>query len=126
MEAVAGFVGEAVWTKYGIERRRRATGGFRAPDRVSQTRIDCFRDIAGAQAEDPAGANAQALVARWNALLDRETAGDPELKSQTTAAWARRKDWPIGMQRYVASLYAMDYDTWEKVTAFIDTVKSSK
>jgi hypothetical protein len=35
-------------------------------------------------------------------------------------AFSRRRQWPDGMKRYVASLYEVDVDTWQRVTDFIE------
>ena len=59
-------------------------------------------------------------MARWRALLDAETLGDDELKREALDAFSRRRQWPDGMRRYIASLYALDVDTWQRVTDFIE------
>jgi hypothetical protein len=69
---------------------------------------------------DPAGYGAQALLAKWQALLDVESAGDDTIKANYTASLRRRHTWPAGMRRYIASLYATDVDTWLRVTDFIE------
>ena len=75
---------------------------------------------------DPSGEQAQALLARWETLLDVETNGDEDIKTDV-AAWVRRRDaWPDGMKRYIASLYATDAETWSRVTDFIEQALACK
>ena len=69
---------------------------------------------------DPSSQEAQALVMRWRALLEAETLGDEELKRDALEAFSRRRLWPDGMRRYIASLYELDVDTWQRVTDFIE------
>ena len=57
---------------------------------------------------------------RWRALLDAETGGDEEIKRDMLDALSRRRQWPDGMRRYIASLYELDVDTWQRVTDFIE------
>jgi hypothetical protein len=40
-------------------------------------------------------------------------------------AISRRRQWPDGMKRYVASLYEMDVDTWQRVADFIERTASA-
>jgi hypothetical protein len=61
-----------------------------------------------------------AIVVRWRALLDAETGGHEELKRDMFEACSRRRPWPSGMQRYIAALYELDLDTWQRVTDFIE------
>jgi hypothetical protein len=70
-----------------------------------------FREIAASLADDPAGEKARGLAGRWLALLEHETGGDPEIKSDMARAWANRRRWPAGMRQYVASLYETDPET---------------
>ena len=57
---------------------------------------------------------------RWRALIDSETLGDEELKRDALDAFSRRREWPSGMRRYIASLYELDVETWQRVTDFIE------
>ena len=125
VEAIMRFISEAAWTKGELERQKHRTTAFRAPDRVSDSRIALCREIEAALGDDPAGEQGQALVARWQALLHFETGGDPEMKAGMMKAWTYRGNWPAGLRQYVASLYAMEYDTWEKVADFIEQALES-
>jgi hypothetical protein len=35
-------------------------------------------------------------------------------------AFSRRREWPSGKRRYMASLYELDVDTWQRVADFIE------
>jgi DNA-binding transcriptional MerR regulator len=47
-----------------------------------------------ADGEDPAGARARALAARWRALVDGFTGGDPEIQKGLNRMWADQPNWP--------------------------------
>lgn len=125
IDEIARFIGDAVWTARQLACDARSTGAYRAPDRVGATRMALFRDIEASLREDPGGGLARSLVARWDALLDHEAAGDAESKDAMRDAWARRKHWPIGMRTYVASLYMTERDAWERVADFIDRTRAA-
>ena len=44
----------------------------------------------------------------------RSALGDEELKRDALDALSRRREWPDGMRRYIASLYELDIDTWHE------------
>ena len=69
---------------------------------------------------DPSSVPAQHLVTRWRTLLDAETGGDEEIKRDVLEIVSRRHQWPEAMQRYMASLYELDVDTWRAVVDFIE------
>ena len=54
---------------------------------VSKRWNDLFADVEGALNEDPAGAKAQALAARWAALIGEFTQGDPEISKGLNRVW---------------------------------------
>jgi MerR family transcriptional regulator, thiopeptide resistance regulator len=58
-----------------------------------------FTDVAAALHEDPAGPTAQALVARWQALIHEFTGGSKEISAGLGRAWADRGNWPAPMQK---------------------------
>ena len=55
---------------------------------------DLFRDVEAALGEDPASPKAQALAARWRALVGEFTGGDTEIKKGSNAMWADKSNWP--------------------------------
>jgi hypothetical protein len=119
--ALGRFVGESAWTWWEAKRKSRAAPEFRAPDRVSPSKLALFRGIAASLDDNLTDEAAGALAARWEALADGETAGGPESKALAKKAWANRRDWPAGMREHVASCYGMEYSEWEQVASFIST-----
>ena len=120
IERATRFIGEALWERWEAERVERERAGVPAPPRAPESRRALFRDCALLLESDPSGREAQSLVGRWRALVDAETLGDVELKRDALDAFSRRRQWPNGMRRYIASLYELDVDTWQRVTDFIE------
>jgi DNA-binding transcriptional MerR regulator len=120
IERATRFIAEALWERWEAERLERERAGAPAPPRVSQSRRDLFRDSSAILDADPSSQEARAIVARWRALLEAETGGDEEIKRDMAEALSRRRHWPAGMRRYMASLYELDLDTWQRVTDFIE------
>jgi DNA-binding transcriptional MerR regulator len=119
--ALGRFIGESAWARWDAKRKSLASKRFRAPDRVSPSRLALFHEIEASLGDNLGGDAAGALVARWEALIDGETAGDPETKALVKKAWANRGTWPAGMRAYVASCYGVEYDAWERVASFIES-----
>jgi len=61
----------------------------------------------------------------WDALLDAETCGHADVKAALARVLHLRALWPDGVKRYVASMYEMEPDAWERVAQFIDTATRS-
>jgi DNA-binding transcriptional MerR regulator len=120
IERATRFIGEALWERWEAERLEREQARAPAPARASQSRRVLFRDCASILDSDPSSPAAQSLVERWRALVEAETLGDEELKRDALDAFARRRHWPDGMKRYIASLYELDVETWQRVTDFIE------
>lgn len=59
---------------------------------------DLFRDVEAALDEDPAGAKAQALAARWGALINEFTQGDPEITKGLNNVWKNPSGLPAETQ----------------------------
>jgi DNA-binding transcriptional MerR regulator len=114
------FVNAVLWERWEAERLERERTGHAAPARVSDARIDLYRDCAAAVGDDPSGDRGQGLVARWQAILDAECGGDAETIGQQMAAWRSRHTWTPAMQRYIASCYAMDADSWRCAADFLE------
>ena len=120
IERATRLVGEALWERWEAERLERERASTPAPHRASESRRTLFRDCASILDSEPTSPEAQSLVARWRALVEAETLGDEELKRDALDALSRRREWPDGMRRYIASLYELDVDTWQRVTDFIE------
>jgi DNA-binding transcriptional MerR regulator len=124
VEQLTTFMREAIWGF--AERQRQGASEPRPPDRVHPARIALFHKIKASLNEDPSGSRARPLVAHWNDMLDREVGGDVETKAETRTALANRTNWPIGFRQYVASLYNTDWNTWERVTRFVEQMNQLK
>ncbi|HLG57652.1 MAG TPA: MerR family transcriptional regulator [Vicinamibacterales bacterium] len=120
IERATEFVNETLWVRWDREREARAHAGAQGMPSVTESRRALFREWAAALDVDPGSPQAQTLAARWRALLDAETHGDEEIKAEVLGFFRRRRQWPAGMKRYVASLYGMDAQTWERVTDLIE------
>jgi DNA-binding transcriptional MerR regulator len=87
---------------------------------VSKQWTELFRDIEAALDEDPAGATAQALGARWRKLVEGFTGGDREIGAGLKRLYADRPNWPGQMKQQMAS-----YGN-PKVWEFMDRVLGCK
>jgi DNA-binding transcriptional MerR regulator len=71
-------------------------------EQISKQWNDLFRDVEASLNEDPASEKAQALGARWKALVGAFTGGDPEVTAGLSKAWADRPNWSATMQQQTA------------------------
>ncbi|HEY2150391.1 MAG TPA: MerR family transcriptional regulator [Vicinamibacterales bacterium] len=62
---------------------------------VTKQWTELIADVEVALGEDPAGPKAQALAARWRALVGQFTGGDPEVQRGLNKMWADKANWPI-------------------------------
>lgn len=118
--ALDRFVNQSAWDRWEARFREFPPPVPRVPDRASPSRVALFHEIHAALGRDPRGRKARALVARWDALLVREAGGAEWMADSKRRRWAGRKQWADGMRRYVASLYDMEPEAWERVAAFIE------
>lgn len=118
--ALRKFVGESTWARYEARRAEMSSPVPRAPDRASSSRFALFHEIKDALDRDPSGESANALVARWHALIEVEAKGNPQTIAAMRKISATRATWPDGARRYVASLYDVDVDTWGRVMTFVN------
>ena len=93
--------------------RRRAAGPELAARAEEGTRkwMALFHDIQAARDDDPASEKAQALVARWQALIDEFTGGNQAIAAGVGNVWADRDNWPAQM-RAQSELF-MDERVWD-------------
>ena len=68
-------------------------------ERVSREWSELFRDVEAALAEDPAGANAQALAARWKKLIEEFTGGDRQITAGLGKMHQDSSNWPATAQQ---------------------------
>lgn len=89
------------WSKkyYSPEAQEKVEGrkGLWSPElqeRVSREWSALFADVEAALGEDPAGAKAQALAARWKKLVGEFTGGDAQIQKGLNAMYADQGNWP--------------------------------
>lgn len=89
------------WTKYANEAAREkiaARQGEWSPElqeRVSMQWVDLIAEVQAAMdnGERPASVKAQALAARWKALVEEFTKRDPDVTQAVSNAWKDRTNW---------------------------------
>lgn len=69
---------------------------------VSRRWAALLADVEAALGGDPAGAQAQALAQRWQALIGEFTQGDAEISAGLKKVWADRGNWPADMRQKAA------------------------
>lgn len=79
--------------------------------RTEKEWTELFSDIRNSLDEDPASANAQALVDRWIALTRKFTGGDPQVAGGVKRLYADQSNWPAGFQQKIAPF--TDGAVWE-------------
>jgi DNA-binding transcriptional MerR regulator len=70
-----------------------------------------FKDVAASLDADPAGAEAQALLDRWQALIEEFTGGNQGIKEGLGRAWQDRGNWSPAMKEHSESF--QDPRVWE-------------
>lgn len=68
-------------------------------ERWSREWSELFRDVEAALGEEPAGAKAQGLAARWKKLVEGFTGGDPQITAGLSKLHQNRANWPANMQQ---------------------------
>lgn len=76
-----------------------------------------YRDAQSLLGEDPASAEAQALVGRWFELSRRAHEGDPAVATDSAAAWMDRANWPEAMKQRAAEFRMEEVDAFVKQAA---------
>ena len=115
---ITRFVASAAWARWQAPDGRSYETPMVRPT-ASRARTSLLRDFEALLGEHPHAERVQQLVARWEALTDEESGGDPEIKEQILRAASRWREWPDGMRRWVAYTYGMPQDQFERVMAFI-------
>jgi DNA-binding transcriptional MerR regulator len=103
IDAMKKYYSEEAWSKVGP----------RYEEDPAQEWIELYRDMEAAMGEDPGGEIAQALAARWIALFNRASGGDPEVSEGIIKAWADRNNWPAALQQRIADQHI------DKIAPFI-------
>jgi DNA-binding transcriptional MerR regulator len=126
VERATRFIADALWVRWADQQdATRQRGGPGVP-RVSDSRRALFDKWTMLLDSDPRSAQVQELLTRWQSLLDVESNGDEDIKTDTVSFVRRRQSWPAGMQRYMASLYDSDVDQWSRVIDFIERALAYK
>ena len=81
--------------------------------------VELYRDANALTGQDPSSDAAQALADRWLALSVRAWTGDPDVQTDSPAAWMDRENWPEVMKQRSAEYHR------EEVAAFIKRVAMS-
>jgi DNA-binding transcriptional MerR regulator len=110
-EDMKKYYSDEAWAE--LSRRREAmTDGMREiameGTRKWQT---LFADVTASLDEDPSSPKAQALLARWQALIDEFTGGNQAVKEGLGRAWGDRENWSPAMKQNAAPF--SDPRIWE-------------
>ena len=109
IETMKKYYSEEAW-----ERRRRYYENGPSPEWVQ-----LYRDANSLLGTDPASDAAQALAGRFLKLSVRAWTGDPDVQTDSPAAWMDRENWPAPMKQRLA-----EYNR-EEVAAFIHHIALS-
>lgn len=71
-------------------------------EKVSREWAELIAEVEAALGEDPAGARAQALAARWRKLVEGFTGGDPDIQKGLNRMWADQDHWPVSTRQSFA------------------------
>lgn len=71
-------------------------------ERVSRDWTELFRDVEAALDTDPAAPEAQALAARWRALVEEFTGGDSQVMAGLNTLHRDRANWPEAAKQQMA------------------------
>jgi DNA-binding transcriptional MerR regulator len=124
VERVSRFLVGAAWAKWDAPDGRTYDTPTVRP-KASRARTTLMHDLAAAVDDDPRGARVRRLMARWDALTDEESGGDPAMRTQIERGAASWRNWPEGMQRWVAATVDMPVDTWKRVMELVAASESS-
>jgi DNA-binding transcriptional MerR regulator len=111
VEHMKQYYSDEAWAEL-TRRREQMTPEMRdAAERGTQLWLELFRDVEAALKEDPGSEKAQALVDRWQQLVESFTGGDAAITDGVRKAWQDRGNWPASLQR--ASTPFGDRRIWE-------------
>jgi hypothetical protein len=84
---------------------------------------DFYRDALSSLEEDPGSEKAQALVERWFELSRPAYYGDPEVQTDSPAAWMDRANWPVAMKERAAEFHMEEVSLFIKQAALAQRKK---
>jgi DNA-binding transcriptional MerR regulator len=122
VERVSRFLAEAAWARWDAPDGE-SYETPRVRPRASASATALLHEFVTVLDDDPRGQRVQQLVGRWTSLLEEQSGGDAEVREQLDRATARWRRWPPGMRRWVASLYGMPVETWERVMTLIEAAQ---
>ena len=95
-EDMKKYYSDEAWAE--LSRRREAmTDGMREIAMEGTRKWQAlFADVTASLDEDPSSPKAQALLARWQALIDEFTGGNQAVKEGLGRAWSDRQNWSRG------------------------------
>jgi len=91
---------------------RKALWSPELQERVSRDWAALFAEVEAALGEDPAGAKAQELAARWSKLVREFTGGDTQIQQGLNAMYADQASWPAATK----SAYGIKPEVMEFIT----------
>jgi DNA-binding transcriptional MerR regulator len=122
-KAMAGpivkYFSDETWKKM-AELGRQSTPESR--QKASKTRTELFCDLEAALGENPAGKKAQALAARWRAMLESDCGGHQDVKAGWEKCWADYKNWPEKFRQGMASHFKMSLETSDRIAEFLEKI----
>lgn len=98
-DAMRKYHSDEGWAELERHRREMTPEQQRAAEDGTRRWLALFKDVQAALDEDPAGAPAQALLDRSDALIFEFTRGHREIEQGVARAWNDRANWPRDMQR---------------------------
>ncbi|MCA1582720.1 MAG: MerR family transcriptional regulator [Acidobacteria bacterium] len=84
---------DAAWAKLAAKRDVRAPQAQQAQEAATRAWADLFHDVEASLDRDPGSPEAQALLGRWQELIESFTGGDSEVRAGIGKAWADRENW---------------------------------
>ena len=119
VEKVGTFIGQAIGSKYyGALDSIRLARVDRPSEERSQRWVELLRDVEAALGEDPASEGAQALAARWTALVQEKEAGKPVQRLDNFQD-VLRQTWPQDASMVVVNQVSRLYRI-EQVSKFLE------
>lgn len=115
---VAQFAAVALWERRAAELIAQGRPGAIA--RVSEARRRLYHHGIDLVGQLPASPAAQDLRSRWEAIVNDETSGNSEMKSEMICAFKSRHQWGAGVVRCVAASYGLEASTWSAVADLIE------
>jgi DNA-binding transcriptional MerR regulator len=98
-EDMKKYYSDEAWAEL-AKRRDQMTPDMRAAAAAGTRKWQAlFKDVEASLHEDPAGPAAQALVDRWQALINEFTGGSAAIAAGLGRAWNDRENWAAPMQK---------------------------